>query len=31
MVGIIGLTIVISGMLGSVVTGFWLDRSRTYR
>ncbi|XP_072032086.1 choline/ethanolamine transporter flvcr2b-like isoform X2 [Amphiura filiformis] len=31
MVGVIGLTIVISGMFGSVVTGLWLDRSRMYR
>ncbi|XP_072180733.1 choline/ethanolamine transporter flvcr2a-like [Diadema setosum] len=31
MVGIIGLTLVITGMAGSVVTGFWLDRTRSYR
>ncbi|XP_041475060.1 feline leukemia virus subgroup C receptor-related protein 2-like [Lytechinus variegatus] len=31
MVGVIGLTLVLTGMVGSVVTGFWLDRTRSYR
>nr|KAF6484470.1 FLVCR heme transporter 2 [Rousettus aegyptiacus] len=29
--GRIGLTIVISGMLGAVISGIWLDRSKTYK
>ncbi|XP_011926293.1 PREDICTED: feline leukemia virus subgroup C receptor-related protein 2 isoform X3 [Cercocebus atys] len=28
--GRIGLTIVIAGMLGAVISGIWLDRSKTY-
>ncbi|XP_022079069.1 feline leukemia virus subgroup C receptor-related protein 2-like isoform X2 [Acanthaster planci] len=31
MAGIIGMTIVLTGLLGSAVTGVWLDRTRTYR
>ncbi|XP_033097662.1 feline leukemia virus subgroup C receptor-related protein 2-like isoform X2 [Anneissia japonica] len=31
MVGLIGLAIVIAGLLGSAVMGYWLDRTRTYR
>nr|XP_055217012.1 feline leukemia virus subgroup C receptor-related protein 2 isoform X4 [Gorilla gorilla gorilla] len=29
--GRIGLTIVIAGMLGAVISGIWLDRSKTYK
>ncbi|XP_053553105.1 feline leukemia virus subgroup C receptor-related protein 2 [Bombina bombina] len=29
--GRIGLTITISGMCGALVTGFWLDRTKTYK
>ncbi|XP_064195581.1 heme transporter FLVCR2-like isoform X1 [Anguilla rostrata] len=29
--GRIGLTIVIAGMLGSLICGFWLDRTKTYK
>uniref|UniRef100_A0A2K6U884 FLVCR choline and putative heme transporter 2 n=1 Tax=Saimiri boliviensis boliviensis TaxID=39432 RepID=A0A2K6U884_SAIBB len=29
--GRIGLTIVIAGMLGAVLSGIWLDRSKTYK
>lgn len=30
-VGIIGLVLVIAGIIGSVVAGIWLDKTRTYR
>uniref|UniRef100_A0A8C1QXQ8 Feline leukemia virus subgroup C cellular receptor family, member 2b n=1 Tax=Cyprinus carpio TaxID=7962 RepID=A0A8C1QXQ8_CYPCA len=29
--GRIGLTIVIAGMVGSLICGIWLDRSKTYK
>ncbi|XP_003787107.1 feline leukemia virus subgroup C receptor-related protein 2 [Otolemur garnettii] len=29
--GRIGLTIIIAGMLGAVISGIWLDRSKTYK
>ena len=29
--GRIGLTIVIAGMLGAMISGIWLDRSKTYK
>ncbi|XP_068110608.1 heme transporter FLVCR2 isoform X2 [Hyperolius riggenbachi] len=29
--GRIGLTITIAGMCGALITGFWLDRSKTYK
>ncbi|KAG7252322.1 hypothetical protein CRUP_006404, partial [Coryphaenoides rupestris] len=29
--GRIGLTIVISGMVGSLICGIWLDRTKTYK
>ncbi|OWK09570.1 FLVCR2, partial [Cervus elaphus hippelaphus] len=29
-VGRIGLTITIAGMLGAVISGIWLDRTKTY-
>ncbi|XP_071791364.1 choline/ethanolamine transporter flvcr2a-like isoform X1 [Asterias amurensis] len=31
MAGVIGLTIVLTGLVGSAVTGVWLDKTRTYR
>lgn len=29
--GRIGLTIVIAGMLGAMISGVWLDRTKTYK
>uniref|UniRef100_A0A4W3INA9 Choline/ethanolamine transporter FLVCR1 n=1 Tax=Callorhinchus milii TaxID=7868 RepID=A0A4W3INA9_CALMI len=29
--GRIGLTIVVAGMVGSIICGFWLDRTKTYK
>lgn len=29
--GRIGLTIVIAGMFGAMISGIWLDRSKTYK
>ncbi|KFP74145.1 hypothetical protein N311_12299, partial [Apaloderma vittatum] len=29
--GRIGLTIVLSGMVGALISGFWLDRTKTYK
>ncbi|GAA6075045.1 feline leukemia virus subgroup C receptor-related protein 2 isoform X1, partial [Tachysurus ichikawai] len=29
--GRIGLTIVIAGMIGSLICGIWLDRTKTYK
>ncbi|XP_073443705.1 choline/ethanolamine transporter flvcr2a-like isoform X4 [Dendrobates tinctorius] len=29
--GLIGLTITVAGMCGALVTGFWLDRTKTYK
>jgi FLVCR family feline leukemia virus subgroup C receptor-related protein len=29
--GRIGLTIVIAGMLGAMLSGIWLDKSKTYK
>uniref|UniRef100_A0A4W3IB16 FLVCR choline and heme transporter 1 n=1 Tax=Callorhinchus milii TaxID=7868 RepID=A0A4W3IB16_CALMI len=28
--GRIGLTLVLAGMLGSIISGFWVDRTKTY-
>lgn len=29
--GRIGLTIIIAGMFGAMISGIWLDRSKTYK
>lgn len=29
--GRIGLTIVVTGMVGSLICGFWLDKTKTYK
>eukprot|EP00062_Callorhinchus_milii_P019238 gi/632973558/ref/XP_007903212.1/ PREDICTED: feline leukemia virus subgroup C receptor-related protein 1-like [Callorhinchus milii] len=29
--GRIGLTLVLAGMLGSIISGFWVDRTKTYK
>lgn len=29
--GRIGLTIVVAGMVGSLICGFWLDKTKTYK
>ncbi|XP_038667187.1 feline leukemia virus subgroup C receptor-related protein 1 isoform X2 [Scyliorhinus canicula] len=29
--GRIGLTLVVSGMVGSIIAGFWVDRTKTYK
>lgn len=29
--GRIGLTIIIAGMFGAVISGIWLDRTKTYK
>jgi FLVCR family feline leukemia virus subgroup C receptor-related protein len=29
--GRIGLTIVIAGMFGAMISGIWLDKSKTYK
>lgn len=29
--GRIGLTIILSGMVGALISGIWLDRTKTYK